>query len=303
MLTALAIATLAICPTVQFTSDSVYVEDNALTIDVTTIKSEHIVDDIITFDDAYMLILTPGTLSGYMIYDDPSTDYIDGLRLDNETGYVYSWSIPNFNDTLDHTIYVKTVYTSDFAGMMMQAKDGKIGALLSNPLTLVQCGYYILAGISLVVAALTGKKSKKVQVKNANDIAAGAQVAVNNGINYLGNTVSDMFGSTFEPVMKKMQSQNEQIIKALCIMQMQGTGTSTELLDMLKSCASEDLAMTIDLAKQDILNKAKAAAEANQAAVAKKQEAAGTIAQIASGEAFNAEAKDEVSDDGAAGRY
>ena len=200
-----ALATLTLTPTVQFTSDSVYVKDNILSVEIRENLSDDEEHTLISKD----LILKENHLLGYTIYDNKDTDYIDGLKVDGN--YVFGWRVENFDDSVEHIIQVKTVYTDDAAGMLVAAKDGDWSKLLSNPLIIVQLGYYVLAALSIILGGFGLFKSKKKKIRDHNQIAKAVTEQAEMAKNALIETAVEII----TPLFEKLGNQNASIIKAL----------------------------------------------------------------------------------------
>lgn len=136
----------------NFTSDSVYKKDNILTVEV---QKE---------SDGYeTLLLKQNYVLGYEIYDNPVTPYIDGLKVNDE--FVTDWKVEHFAVDLNHTITIKTVYSSGVDGMLAAAKDGDLSKVFSNPLVLILIGCSLMVSGSIIVGSLILSKSKKTKIK------------------------------------------------------------------------------------------------------------------------------------------
>jgi hypothetical protein len=264
----LAAAAILTTPTIQFTNDSVYTSENILSYEIV----EHYSTDEESILLSKDLILTENHLLGYTIYDIPDTDYIDGLRFDGQ--HVYNWQIKNFDDTVAHTIQIKTVYTDDVAGMLLAAKNGDWSKLLSNPVMIFQIIYYILAALTLVVGGFGLVKSKKQKVKTSTEIAESVTQAAGSA----GNRLIETALALITPLFEKLKSQNEDIIKALIIAKSDKLNDTIALLDLLKNAHStEDIVALVERIKQEV-------AEADAKSTAAKQEAIEVINNIADGE-------------------
>lgn len=136
----------------KFTSDSVYKKDNILTVEVQEESDGH-----------RTLYLKQNYVLGYEIYDNPDTPYIDGLKVDDE--FVTDWKIERFTANLEHTITIKTVYSSGVDGMITAARDGDLSKVFSNPLVLILIGCSLMVSGSIIVGSLILSKSKKTKIK------------------------------------------------------------------------------------------------------------------------------------------
>ena len=172
-------------PDIGFTSDSVYTKDTI--VEITPIEREDtletgIVDVQFTFNHEV----------GYEIFDDAETEYIDGIKI-NDTWLPKSLIYEGFDCTVENKILIKTVYSDDFAGMMMAAKAGDFSALLANPLTILQMGYYILAALSLIITGFGIVKLKGKKVKSADEIAKKVESAASVTLNGISNSATNIY--------------------------------------------------------------------------------------------------------------
>lgn len=265
MKTIMMLALVALTPytgnaTYNFTQDSVYTKDNVLTVSVETNP-----------DYSKSLILKPNYVLGYEIYDNPDTPYIDGLKVDDN--FVTDWRVDNFAPDLDHTITVKTVYSSGIDGMLASAKDGDLSALLSNPVTLLQLSYYLLAVISIVLGGFGLMKSKKTKIKSADDIAEAVTKQALASKEEISKAAISMLDTMVTPVFEKLNAQNQSIIEALVLAKSGKSEDVLAMIELLKKSATEDISIITDNIKKNI-------AEANKLADKTKQEAIKTIKEI-----------------------
>lgn len=264
----LLLATLFITPTITFTSDSVYTDENVLTLEIQNVYEE---DEIVSQN----LIMTPRTLLGYEIYDDKETPYIDGILFDNST--VYDWTIENFDGSVEHIISVKTVYTNDVAGMLAAAKNGNWAIALSNPLVLLQLFYYILAAISLILGGFGLAKAKKQKVKTAEDIATAVEEKATASLEVIENNVTEYVTTTLAPVLVNMESRIHAIIEALILAQSNDPNAKLAIVNLLKNVSVESL--------EEISNTiTKAIKEAKKVKDSAKKEATKLVTEIAKGD-------------------
>lgn len=259
MLPILALATLALATpapiTVSFTSDSVY-------------KNESIISpkEVIEQDDGlYTIVLEEDKLLGYCIYDNKETAHIDGLKFDDE--FVVDWMVKDVDLAVEHTILVKTTYTDDIAGMLASAKNGDWSRALANPLILFQLFYYIIAALSIILGGFGIFKSKDKKVKSANEISSVITKKTEASATFLQDKISSLINDTINPVVTKLQTQNQKIIEAFILSQSGGKDSRLALIDLLKSTAIEDTSLISDTASKaveeafDLKEKAKAEAD------------------------------------------
>lgn len=239
---ALATAVTIPTPTISYTSDSVYKEASYIT---TTVTQEE--------DSSYTLHIEKAMTLGFCIYDNPDTEQIEGVKLDDK--FITDWVIPNYDPTVEHTILVKTVYTNDVAGMFAAAANGDFSKLLSNPVMLIQIIYYILAAASLVGSGIGIYKSKKNKAKTSKQIANEVSLSANASFLKVEGMVTDIFSTTVIPVIQQIQTQNHQILEALIISKSSDADSQIALIDLLKRAASDvNIEALAETTKENIKN-------------------------------------------------
>lgn len=249
LLTAFMLATLTFTPSIEFTADSKYVNENIISYEV-------VVED----DESKTLLLKQNMLLGYCIYDNPDTDKIEGLKVD-DTWVDSSWRITNFDDTVEHSIKIKTVYTDDYAGMAMAAKNGDWGKVLENPLALIQLFYYVIAAVSIVIGGCGAARSKKHKVKSANEIAALVNENSQKAYAALEQKVELTIDSIIKPIYAAIQKGNQNTVSALILNKQNSADASVALIDMLKQVSAEDIVAKADEIKKAIIDNKKASTE------------------------------------------
>ena len=244
----------------NFTSDSVYKKDNIVTIEL---QKEA--------DNSVTLYLKQNYVLGYEIYDNPETPYIDGLKVDDN--FVTDWKIENFTYGLDHTITIKTVYSSGVDGMLTAAKDGDISKILANPLVLLQLGYYSLAAVSLIIGGFGLFKSRKLKLKSSEEIASAVTKQAELSKQEITSATIGILDKLVSPVFEKLKAQNQSIIEALVLAKSGKSEDIIAMIDLLKKSASEDISVITEQIKKSI-------EEANNLAEKTKQEAIKVIKEI-----------------------
>lgn len=239
---ALATAVTIPTPTISYTSDSVYKEASYIT---TTVTQEE--------DSSYTLHIEKTMTLGFCIYDNPDTEQIEGVKLDDK--FITDWVIPNYDPTVEHTILVKTVYTDDVAGMFAAAANGDFSKLLSNPVMLMQIIYYFLAAASLIGSGIGIYKSRKNKAKTSKQIADEVSLSANASFLKVEGMVTDIFSTTVIPVIQQIQTQNHQILEALIISKNTDADSQIALVDLLKRAATDvDIESLAETTKENIKN-------------------------------------------------
>ena len=97
--------------TVNYTTDSVCTDEiltfEEITVNETESLKVSLKDDVL----------------GYTVYDDPETDYIDGIKY-NDTWLASDYIIPNYKNIPNLTLTVKVVYADNGYGTLMKILDG-----------------------------------------------------------------------------------------------------------------------------------------------------------------------------------
>lgn len=293
----LATVALAAAPTIRFTEDSVYKKDRIISVSVV----ENVDDggDV----ESKTLLIDPNYVLGYEIYDVPETSEIEGLRLDGAP--VYEWRVEGFDDTLEHVIDVRTVYTDDLAGSMMAAKDGDWSRLMSNPLIVLQFVYYGIAAVSTLVGFGGLAASRRKKIKSADQIAAlvsgkaeesmaALTAYANKAIDDLkaeyDAKLSDIVNGAVIPTMERLKTQYQSIMEAMILTKSGDKESTLALIELIRKSATED--------PKEIAEKVRCEIERLDAERKKaRAEAAETVAKIAEGKA-PVRQKPELEDDG-----
>ena len=243
LLPILLLATLNI-PTVNFTEGSTYDGNKILTVDV---KEE--------YDGTHTLNLTENYVFGHEIYDNPETDYIDGIKIDGE--YATAWTIHHWDIDTPHNIEVKTVYTDDFAGALARAKAGDYSEIMKNPIMYVQMFYYLLNTASIIISIIALRAFKKNNKQVATEIDEKVVDRVNTGIDNivsLVDTALDKFGTV---VVNEIHKEYQAIIKAQILSHSGKDEDVVTLLNLLNNVSTENIPEKISEIKDVILEQIK----------------------------------------------
>lgn len=282
IMTTLATVAMAIAPTVEFTSDSTYRKENILDFSVSE-KTVHDLDDDtgeqISEERFYTLNVNCNYVLGYDVYDNPDTPYIDGIKIDGAF-LQNTWKVDDFDPDAKHSVLVRTVYSDDISGWLAQAKDGDFSALMANPVTLLQFGYYIIAGVSLVLGGFGLLKSKKRKIKTADDIAGAVSSKADDFLELATNQSNDMETKALSlvtdivtPLVNTLSKQNDILIKATVLARNGDEASTIALLDLLKNTGAEGVADISDAVKKRIQESKAAAEKAKQDAIKDMKEA------------------------------
>ena len=205
-----------------------------------------------------LLVLDVDLPMGHVVYDDPATEYIDGIRLNGQTVTSYKIAI-DYTQDINYEVVIKTVYAEDFTGTLAQISDGTFDwiSLLENPVVLLIAAYYVLAIVFVVVGIISALRNKNKKVKTAEEIAKEVQT-----------TAEAASIKTIEehviPVVTAFQNTAQALVKAFALTTSKSKEAPAALLDVLQNVSNLDATAVIEEAKKQISeNRAKAEAEVN----------------------------------------
>ena len=217
-------------PTINYTSDSVVKEGVSLEQCTTE-----------TGDIEYNIIVD--LPFGYAIYDNPDTQYIDGLQINGR--WLESYENVNFKVGED-TLTVKTVYAEDFTGTLAQIHDGTFDwwSLLATPigiLTSVFSGTSIASMLGLAVNII---RSKKLKVKDINEIAAESKKVAKEAIEKQNTmtqaTLKEFLEGVLIPIVSEIRTEMRDVIKAVAISNSKQKDAPLSILEMLENDTSDE---------------------------------------------------------------
>lgn len=266
-------------PSITFTSNSVYKCDDI--IDVEPIKHED-------FDETFLVDIkfSQAKLLGYKIYDNPETPYIDGIKWDDEW-LDADWTVYNVDFSKEHSLVLKTVYTDDYAGMVVAAKDGDWSLMLKNPETILKLVYYIIATISILVGGFSLFRNKKFKFNIKDQIAEALEKKAEEFKTTAENKVNQ-FVEGMTPILKAQEDKYNNIIKGIMLSKSKASEDTLALINLLESATDKD-----EIAKiaEQLKTKVVTEAEAKQAEIAEAKATVHAIAEEAVEEAVKAAEK------------
>lgn len=210
--------------------------------------------------------IVPDLPVGHTIYDDPSTPYIDGIRVNGET--VDSLRVPFDVDNLNsvYTVYVKTSYAEGNTGIVAQVLDGTYDYwnLLKNPIVLLLALYYATKFILLFVTFI---RKNKVAAKN-NALASVSEEALHTWIaealatnsTALVNNVAELL----KPAIGQLKSGSDAVLKSMALSKSGDADASLKILDLLSKNVNVDSDALIQSVKESLLAKLKQQETAKQ---------------------------------------
>lgn len=183
---------------------------------------------------------------GHVIYDDPETSYIDGIRVNG--GVVESLKVP-LTDATEYVVVVRTVYAEGVLGDIARMSDGTYDwtKLLENPIILLQLVYWVLAIVSVIAGALISSNSKKTKAKTANEISEGVEGICKEYLEKMKHELTEVVISDATPILQKILYAFEDVIKAVTLSTSKSKEAPLALLDLLQHAAnSTDVSSLID---------------------------------------------------------
>ena len=203
---------------------------------------------------------------GHVIYDNPETSYIDGIRVNGAT--VDSFKVVTSEDVSQYVVDLRIVYDEGVLGDIARMSDGTYDwtQLLANPVILLQLGYWALAIITVIVGLITSIFGKKAKVKTADEISSNVTNAAEVALTRIEERVTETVIAEFTPVFQTILSDMENVIKAVTISTSKSKDAPLALLDVLQDTVkSNDINTIIDNVRQAIVEKAQRDAIHSQA--------------------------------------
>lgn len=183
---------------------------------------------------------------GHIIYDNPDTAYIDGIRINGETTDTLSIVI---DQGTAYEIVVRTVYEDNLLGDVAKIIDGTFDfkTLLENPVMLLMGAYYVISILSIVFASIASLFSKSKKVKTADEIAAKVDESANNAVEKVRTEVTDTVLAEVKPMLQTILDDIRNIVTALTLSTSKNKEAPLAMLDTLqKSVESTDVAGLIN---------------------------------------------------------
>lgn len=231
----------------------IYTDDSVITSGIYTDGTVDVLSKQVLF------IIDVDLPAGYAVYDDPSTEYIDGIRLNG--GTVNSYRVPiDHTQDVDFELVVRTVYAEGFLGTVAQMSDGTYNwtQLLENPIGLLMAAYYVLATVSVVVGIFAMFRGKNKKVKTADEISAKVHEAAD-------AAATQAIEQKILPIVTAIQGTSQSLVKAFALTTSKSKEAPVALLDVLQTVSNADATAAIEEAKKRIAeDRANAEAEAQR---------------------------------------
>lgn len=189
---------------------------------------------------------------GHIIYDDPNTSYIDGIRINGETVDKLTVIVEQ-GTTYD--VIVKTVYEDNLLGDFAKIIDGNFDfkTLLANPVALFMCSYYIIAIVALVVSTFTTLVSKNKKVKTADEIAAKVDESADEAVAKVKTEVTNTVIAEITPILQRIFDGMQNIVTAVTLSTSKNKEAPLAMLDTLqKTVEVNNLTELFDGIRKDV---------------------------------------------------
>lgn len=189
---------------------------------------------------------------GHVIYDDPATPYIDGIRVNGSA--IDTLNVP-VEDGTAYEVVIRTVYEDNLLGDFAKLIDGKfdIRTILENPVTLFMAVYYILAICSIVFATFATVVSKDKSVKTADEIASKVEASAEDAVVTVRTEVLDAVLNEVKPMLQTIVDDVKNIVTAVTLSTSNNKDAPIAMLETLqKSAESSDLNGLIDDIRKNV---------------------------------------------------
>lgn len=217
-------------PTIEYTSDSAVSKGIALE----PYKNE--LDETV-----YKIVID--LPAGYEIYDDPDTSYIDGLKINNR--WLEAYDNVYFREGED-SLTVKVVYTEDVTGKLAQINDGTFNwwSLLETPIGIIASLFSGTSLASMVGLAVNIYRSKKLKVKDSNEISKEVKTTVQEESKKQAEESKELLKTFTEeivtPILTEFRNEVKDILKAIAISNSKQKDAPLAILDLLEKDTSDE---------------------------------------------------------------
>jgi hypothetical protein len=198
--------------------------------------------------------LCPDFGIGYAIYDNPDTEIIDGLRINDKE--VTSLRIPISSDTdvLTYEVAVRTVYLDSAAGSLAQILDGTYDytELLSNPIIIFQVIYWGFLALTGIAGFIILVRNKDKRVKTSEDIAKVVAEKMDGLHPQLVEKVTNLVKAEILPLAVASVESGKEAVKAIVLSTSKSKNAPVALLELLKESSDIDLSDVIEHALESL---------------------------------------------------
>lgn len=204
--------------------------------------------------EAGFVIRTSDLGIGILIYDDPATPIIEGVRVNGKE--ITSYVVPiDLDNPQNYNVEIKLAYAEGLLGTIAKISDGKFDweTILQEPLIYTQAIYYIIAALSLIIGGLGAASAKKKKVKTADEIASAVDTRVREGCETFAVAYSAVLKENLLPVFQTTVETNKAVVKALTLSTSKSKEAPVALLDLLKEVSDVDVGRIIDDAREQVV--------------------------------------------------
>ena len=188
---------------------------------------------------------------GHIIYDNPNTSYIDGIRVNGETiDTLTVW----IGENAIYDVTIRTVYEDNLLGDIAKIIDGTFDfkTLLENPVMLLMGAYYVISIISVIVVTFTTAVFKNKEVKSADEIAAKVDTSAQDAVKKMRTEVTDIVLNEVQPILQTILSDIKNVVTAITLSTSKNKEAPLAMLDTLQKAANTDTAGLIDSIRKTI---------------------------------------------------
>lgn len=207
--------------------------------------------------------LVPEFGIGYIVYDNPETNIIDGIRINGTE--TTSLRIPITADTVasEYVVAVKTVYAEGASGDLARILDGTFDytVLLTNPVIIFQLLYWIFMALAGFIGLVTISKNKSKKVKTADEIAAAVTVKAEELEAKMVGIVTRVVKQEILPLAQASVKSGKEAVKAILLSTSKSKDAPSALLDVFKESSDIDISSIVDEVREEIAKYIKADSE------------------------------------------
>ena len=189
---------------------------------------------------------------GHVIYDDPATAYIDGIRVNGNTVNTLNIAV---EQGATYDVIVRTVYEDNLLGDVAKIIDGTFDfkTLLENPIMLLMGTYYALSIASILIASVVALLSKNKKVKTADEIAAKVDESAQNAVEKIRTEVTDAVLAEATPILQNILDATHNIVTALTLSTSKSKEAPLAMLETLqKSAENSDAVAIVDAIRKTV---------------------------------------------------
>lgn len=198
--------------------------------------------------------LIPDFGFGYTVYDDPETEIIDGIRINNAE--VTSLRIPMSAESFEtvYTVAVRTVYVDGASGDLAQIFDGTFdySRLLTNPVILFQVAYWIILIITAIAGLVAAIRNKSKRVKTSDEIADKVSERSDERDQHIIDVITGVVKAEILPLAQASVDSGKNAVKAIVLSNSKSKEAPAALLDVFKDSSELDVKDVVDDVRKNV---------------------------------------------------